>query len=130
AGSRFGITVPGFGAQGQPVTGYTRTVSFASSDPYPGLLPADYTFTQADNGTHTFPGVSLFTAGPQTLTVQDTTHSSSMGSATINVLASAANHLLILAPPAAIAGAFLSVTVTAVDPYGNANTAYTRLFPK
>ena len=49
-------------------------------------MPADYTFTAADNGVHTFAnGVTLYTPGTQTVTVQDTADSSITGSATIAV---------------------------------------------
>src|SRR5262249_47387100 len=80
AGRPFPVMVTAFDAQGQVAKGYTGTVTFSSSDPYPGVLPADYTFTSSDNGTHTFAGLSLFTARTQTLTVRDALNDS-MGSA-------------------------------------------------
>jgi hypothetical protein len=126
AGAPFDVTVTAEDSNGNTVPGYTGTVTFSSSDPYPGVLPASYTFTSSDEGMHTFSGgVTLFTAGAQTLTVQDTTDSSITGSATITVLASAATGLhLVAAPPTAIAGTAFNVTITAVDPYGNVDTAY------
>jgi hypothetical protein len=45
------------------------------------VLPADYTFTAADAGSHTF-GITLKTAGTQSLTAADTTSSSVTGSQT------------------------------------------------
>jgi hypothetical protein len=82
AGSPFDVTVTVLDSDGNVVIGYSGTVTFSSSDPFPGVLPADYTFTSSDQGTHTFPGgVTLFTAGGQTLTVQDTANSSLTGSA-------------------------------------------------
>lgn len=54
---------------GNPVTGYTGTVQFSSSDQAAGL-PANYTFTPSDAGSHTFQ-VSLTTAGDQTVMVTD-----------------------------------------------------------
>jgi hypothetical protein len=52
------------------------------------VLPADYTFTtgdSGDNGMHTFPGgVTLVTAGAQTLGVADTV-SGIIGRVTITV---------------------------------------------
>jgi uncharacterized membrane protein len=45
-------------ASGQVAAGYTGTVTFSTSDPYPGVLPADYTFTPDDQGTHTFTGMT------------------------------------------------------------------------
>jgi streptogramin lyase len=124
AGSTFAITVTGLDAHGQVATGYTNTVTFTSSDPYPGALPPDYTFTESESGTHSFAGVALFTAGTQILTVQDSTHGSITGSATINVHAAPASRLLISAPPTAVAGTSFDVKVSGLDPYGNVDTGY------
>jgi adhesin/invasin len=48
-------------------------VTFSTSDTDPGiLLPANYTFTAADAGVHTFTGgVSLSTPGAQTIMATD-----------------------------------------------------------
>jgi hypothetical protein len=54
-------------------TGYRGTVHFTSSDAKAGL-PADYTFTAADNGAHTF-AATLNTVGTQWLQVIDTANS-------------------------------------------------------
>jgi hypothetical protein len=126
AGNPFDVTVTAFDTQSQIATAYTGTVAFTSSDPYPGVVPATYTFTAGDQGVHTFTGdVTLFTAGSQTLTVQDTTHSTVTGSATIAVSPASASGFLVTAPSPAIAGTAFSVTVTALDPYGNVATGYT-----
>ncbi len=47
---------------------------FTTTDAGAGaVLPADYTFTSGDNGTHTFGNsATLVTAGPQTVTVTAT----------------------------------------------------------
>lgn len=51
---------------------YRGTVHFTSSDPE-ATLPPDYTFTEGDNGTHTFTAAVIFrTVGNQTVTVTDT----------------------------------------------------------
>ena len=49
-------------------------MTFSTSDTDPGIiLPADYTFTAADAGVHTFSGeVTLITPGDQTVTATDT----------------------------------------------------------
>ena len=52
---------------GEVATGFRGRVHFASSDPG-AILPADYTFTAADNGTHSFTA-TLNTVGTQTLSV-------------------------------------------------------------
>jgi hypothetical protein len=48
-------------------------VTFSTSDIDPGIvLPADYTFTAADNGVHTFSGgLTLITPGNQTITATE-----------------------------------------------------------
>ena len=81
AGTPFAVTVTALDQYGQVVKNYTGTVSFSSSDPYPGVLPADYTFTPSDHGSHTFAGVTLFTAGTQTFTAQDMADNTITGSA-------------------------------------------------
>ena len=100
-------------------------MTLTSTDPYPGVLPADYTFTAGDQGTHTFSGgVTFFTAGAQTLTVQDMANTSFTGSATIAVAAAAANHFLITASSVAVVSTPFDVTLTALDPYGNMDLNY------
>ena len=82
-------------------------------------MPANSTFTAADNGVHTFTGLTPKTAGSQTVTATDTVTSSITGSATVAVSPAAASTLVVTAPASATAGAPFSVTVTAKDPYGN-----------
>jgi hypothetical protein len=73
AGTPFDVTISAVDPYGNTDTGYTGTVHFASADPYGASLPADYTFTAADAGVHTFAGgATLFTAGTQTITVSGT----------------------------------------------------------
>jgi hypothetical protein len=55
---------------GNVATGYLGTMHFTSTDPL-AQLPADYTFTGADAGSHTF-SVTLTTPLSQTITVTDT----------------------------------------------------------
>jgi hypothetical protein len=63
AGAPFDVTVTAQDAFGNTATSYTGTVHFVSSDPRGAILPADYTFTAADAGVHTFAaGATLFTA--------------------------------------------------------------------
>jgi hypothetical protein len=83
-GTPFDVTVTALDAYGHVATGYTGTVTFSATDPDPGvLLPADYTFTADDQGTHTFAGAFvLLTPGDQTLTVTD---GSLAASATVSV---------------------------------------------
>jgi hypothetical protein len=66
-------------AYGNTVTSYTGTVHFASSDSQ-AILPPDSALT---NGTGSFP-VTMGSAGPQSITVTDTSNSSL--TTTVNVL--------------------------------------------
>src|SRR4029077_3418112 len=70
---------------GTTATGYAATVHFTSRDGQAGL-PADYTFTAADAGVHTFTnGVILKTAGSKTVTATDTVAAAITGTATAAV---------------------------------------------
>src|SRR6202030_4010434 len=64
---------------------YLGTVHFTSSDGS-ASLPADYTFTEADAGTHIFSGaVKLNTPGTETITVADAHQASTSSSKAVNV---------------------------------------------
>lgn len=65
-------------------TNYRGAVHFTSTDSQ-ATLPADYTFTATDNGTHTF-DVTLRTGGPQSVTATDTTTGGLIAVATTTVL--------------------------------------------
>ena len=124
AGSTFTFTVTATNPDGTTDTGYTGTVQFTSSDPQ-AVLPANYTFTTADQGVHTFTA-TLKTAGSQSLTVADTGNPGIAGTQTgITVSPAAANHLAIGTFGSTFAGSALPVDVTAFDPYGNIATSYT-----
>jgi hypothetical protein len=124
AGMPFDVTITALDPYGNIATGYTGTVSLAGSDPQ-AALPADYTFTAADSGMHTFARVTLLTAGAQTLTAQDTAEGPLAGSATVAVASAPADHFLITAPPAIMSGTPFDLTITALDPYGNVDPNYT-----
>lgn len=70
AGSAFSLTVTAQNGDGTTSTGYRGRVHFTSTDPS-AVLPADYTFTPGDNGSHTFAGIVLTTPGGQTITTSD-----------------------------------------------------------
>jgi hypothetical protein len=112
-------------SNGNIVPSYTGTVAFSSTDPFPAMLPANYTFTASDQGMHTFSGgVTLFTAGTQTLTVQDTANGSITGSASITVTAGATTQLVVSGAASAVAGSPFDVTVTVLDSGGSVVTGY------
>jgi sugar lactone lactonase YvrE len=121
----FDVTVTALDPYGNAAVDYQGTVTFTSSDVYPGLLPADYTFTSDDQGRHTFSGeVTFFTAGAQRLMAQDIANSSITGSATVAVVAAPASQLLITASATAVSGKPFDVALAALDPYANVDMNY------
>ncbi len=125
AGSAGSFTVTALNADGSTDTNYTGTVHFTSSDPL-AALPANYTFTTADAGVHTF-SATLKTAGNQSITATDTTTGSVTGSDTgVTVTPAAASQLVFgQQPSTTTAGQTISpaVTVNVEDPYGNRVTS-------
>jgi streptogramin lyase len=124
AGSPFAVGLTALDAAHRIVRDYAGTVHFTSSDPYPGMLPGEYTFTAEDHGVHTFSEVILYSGGLQTLTAQDTVNSSLSGLVAISVQSLPADHFVIEAPSTAVAGSSFAITITALDPYGNVDTNY------
>jgi hypothetical protein len=119
AGAAFSITVTVLDQFGNAATGYSGTVQFGSSDTQ-ATLPGAFTFSTSDNGVHTFfNGVTLGTAGVQTLTAADTINPGLNGGAAVKVIAGPLDHFNLAAPPFATAGVPFSLTVTAVDHFGN-----------
>jgi CSLREA domain-containing protein len=123
AGAALTFTVTAQDAYGNTVTGYRGTVHLTSTDGQ-AVLPANYAFTAGDAGRHTF-GVTLKTAGKQTVTATDTASSALIGtSAAVTVNPAAATHFSVSAPAAVSKGVAFSFTVTALDAFGNVATGY------
>ena len=123
AGSSVNVTVSAKDAYGNTANGYTGTVHFTSSDGQ-AVLPANYTFTAGDAGSHTF-SVTWKTVGSQSITATDTATGSITGSANVSITTATANSYQVSAPSSATAGSSFNVTVTAKDVFGNTATAYT-----
>jgi phospholipase C len=125
AGTAGTLTVTAFDPYGNIASSYTGTVAFTSSDSQ-AALPGNYTFTTADAGLHSF-SATLKTAGTQSLTATDTATASITGTqGGITVTPAAASTLAVSGFPSPImAGTAGTLTVTALDPYGNVATAYT-----
>jgi predicted outer membrane repeat protein len=127
AGTPFDFTVQAVDSFAQTAVGYTGTVTFTSADPYGATVPADYQFTLADGGMHTFAaGATLYTAGNWDVTATDTVTASITGSATVAVSPAAPDHLLFLQQPTdTSAGQTIgpAVMVAVVDQFGNVLTA-------
>jgi hypothetical protein len=126
AGTPLSVTVTALDQNNNALPTYTGTVHFASSDPS-AVLPADYTFTAGDNGSHTFTsGVTLVTAGSQTVNVTDALTPSVSGSAAVAVSPAGPDHLAFGQQPTNTkAGSAISpaVTVRFLDPYNNLVTS-------
>jgi probable HAF family extracellular repeat protein len=122
AGNWGNFTVTARDALGNIATGYTGTISLSTTDPQ--VWMQNYTFTQADLGTHTF-SVTLYTAGLQSITATDIALASVTGAqGNILVTPAAASRFAITGPSSITAGAAFSITVTALDAYGNVATGY------
>src|SRR5262249_29259038 len=87
------------------------------------VLPADYTFTAADHGFHTFT-VTLKTAGAQSVSVVDTAHPSLTSSFSVSVAPGAVTHFVISGPSSVTKGVGFKITVSAEDAFGNVNPGY------
>ncbi len=123
AGTPFTSKLTVTDAYGNGVRNYFGTVHFSTSAASAGL-PADYTFTPADAGVHTFT-LTLNTSGNQTLSAVDVNDAAVNGSVTGTVNAGAASSVVVAFPTTTTAGVAQALTVTATDAYGNAATGYT-----
>jgi hypothetical protein len=123
AGTAFNITVNALDPLNNVATSYSGTVHFTSTDSQ-AKLPANSTLT---NGTGTF-SVTLKTVGggTQTITAVDTVTPSIAGASNpIAVSPGLATSLSVQAGAAETTGISFSVTVSAMDTYGNLVTSYT-----
>jgi hypothetical protein len=127
AGSSATITVTALKADSSTDTGYLGTVHFTSSDRQ-AVLPADYTFTAADQGVHTF-SVTLKTSGSQSIATTDTVFGSITGSETGITVSPAVASQFVLSTPGGGVGIYSKVPftliVTVEDAYGNVVPTYT-----
>jgi len=85
AGSPFSLRYTAKDVYGNNATSYRGVVGSSSTDPGATVLPANYTFTSADRGTHTFAGVILRTTGNQRIVARDTVNAAVTGSDTVPV---------------------------------------------
>ncbi len=126
AGTAQTVTVTAKDAFGNVATGYRGTIAFGSSDLL-AALPANYTFTAADAGTHTF-SVTLKGSGSSVVTVQDTANAANPAFAfsqrDIVVTPAAVVGFALRAPSNATAGVAFDFAVQAVDAFGNVVAGY------
>ncbi len=128
AGAPFTVTVIALDTNNNVGVYYNGTVAFSAVAG--SVLPANYTFTAADQGVHTFTnGATLYTAGNQSITVRDATFVSGgpapSGTGTVTIVPAAASTLTIGGCPTSVtADVPVTFTVTARDTYGNVATNY------
>ncbi len=125
AGTTYNLTLEAETPSNTIDPNFAGTVSFTSSDGQ-AVLPANYTFTSTDAGSHTF-SITLKTAGSQTITASEVGSSSvTVTTPSITVTPAAASTFsLVLSSTTATAGTPLGATLTARDAYGNIATGYT-----
>jgi hypothetical protein len=124
AGDPVTVTVTALDARGRPDSTYRGTVRFTSTDPR-AVLPAEYTFTAADGGQHTFE-VTLKTAGLRRVLVTDTTKLTVRGVVGMAVVSGAATELAVAGFPLSTrVNRAHALVVTALDQFGNRATGYT-----
>src|SRR5205823_1991285 len=125
AGVAQSFAVTALDAYGNTTTGYMGTISITSTDAK-GTLPAKYTFSSGDAGSHVF-SATLGTAASQSLTAKDTITTTIAGSQSgILVNPAAVNHLVVSRfPSITTAGVGQTFRVTVQDLYANTVTGYT-----
>lgn len=125
ATTNFQVKVTARDSAGNVATGYRGTVRFTTTDPREPVLPANYTFTSADNGAHTFAGVQLHASGDRTITVTDTRTTTIKGtSAVIRVSPGPVARYQVSAPWQATAGVPFVIRVAAKDVWQNLVTSH------
>ncbi|HEV3082802.1 MAG TPA: DUF4214 domain-containing protein, partial [Gemmataceae bacterium] len=121
AGTTATITVAAKDNFGNLAAAYRGTVHFTSTDAQ-AVLPADYQFVSADQGSHAF-SITLKTAGSQSVTATDKGNASLTGTESgITVSPGPASQLLFTAPSlTAVAGTLINpaVKVQVFDAFGN-----------
>jgi FG-GAP-like repeat len=121
AGDTFNVTVTAIDQLGGVGTGYSSTIHFSSSDVQAGL-PADYTFTRADAGVHTF-SVTFNSAGSKFLSATEV-GGTITGRAFVTVSPAAASSFMLAGSGGSI-GVARPITIVARDIYGNFAAGYT-----
>jgi hypothetical protein len=126
AGTAMSITVTAKDAANNTVTGYIGTVHFTGTDTH-AILPANYTFIAGDGGAHTFTnGVTLKTAGTQSITVTDTGNGSVTASRSLPVSPATAHAIAVINFPSPIAvNTAAGFTLVMQDSFGNTASGYT-----
>ena len=122
AGVSSSFVVTAVDTTGATLTGYTGTVQFSSSDGQ-AVLPASYTFTTANGGSHTF-NATFKTAGSQP-SRRPTRAAAIPRPSTVPVAPAALKTFSVTGLPSPDqSGSVQSIVVTALDAYGNIASGY------
>ncbi len=124
AGAPLSLTVTALDAFGNVAAGHADSLTVTSNDPA-AVLPTAPAFTASDAGALTLP-ITLATASDSaSVTVTSATDATLTATAEAPVVHGPAAVLAVVAEPAvAVAGQPITVTVTALDAYGNVATGY------
>jgi hypothetical protein len=124
AGTPGSVIVQTTDPYGNTLTDYRGTIHFSSSDTR-ALLPANYTYTAVDNGSHTFTA-TLNTPGTQSITATDINTGITGTQSGIVVTPRPAASLVVSGFPSPITAGTTGVfMVMALDDRGNPATGYT-----
>jgi hypothetical protein len=120
AGDTVDVTVTAVDSTGAAAPGYSSKIHFSSTDSLAGL-PADYTFTPEDAGSHTF-RVTLKSSGTRFIGASEV-GGSLAGGVNVSVSAQVAASLSLAGGGGAI-GVSRPISMVARDVYGNLATSY------
>jgi hypothetical protein len=124
AGKASTYTVTAQDVNNNVVTGFTGTIQFSTTAPS-SSLPANYTFTSADKGLHTFTsGIKLNTAGSWVVTATDTSNGAVAGQVNVTVAPGSVSQFVVSGPTTVTVGSAATFTVTAQDANSNVVTNY------
>jgi sugar lactone lactonase YvrE len=123
AGVPASVVVTAFDTHGNVKIDYEGTITFSSSDSAADL-PADYTFTLADAGVATIPGVVLKTVDTHWVRVTDPDGGEDGEQPGIVVNPAGVHHLTIAGEDTQVAGEAQTITVSARDAFGNLVPSY------
>jgi hypothetical protein len=125
AGASHTFTVAAADAFGNAVPSYAGTVHFSTTD-WEGTVPANYTFTSADRGIHTFTAI-LRASSSQSIKAADVAVAALSGQqSAIPVNPAAFAKLVITSGPTSVmAGTANTFTLAAKDAYNNTIVGYT-----
>jgi hypothetical protein len=114
----FAVTVTLYDSGNNIATGYRGQIHFTSTD-VQAFLPHDYTFTIADQGSHSF-SAACNVAGLQSITAGDTSNANLRSTVSFVIIPAAPRLLHVTGlSSTATAGQPMSIVISALDTFGN-----------